>query len=94
MSSRLNNHGRDSRDSFDDYSKFIGNIGNHYLKINHLGFGYRVSDLKAELTVIRNHLTPDFDIVEEKSGDEINNRWFLLNTRETGRFPKSSWFCI
>lgn len=63
---------------FDLYFSFLNKIKNNVTKLNHVGFGYRINSLDLELQIFKNKLLSSFELVEEKSGDPKNNRWFFL----------------
>lgn len=76
--SKLKSKETSSENNFDVYFRFINRIKNNIVKLNHLGFGYPVENVDTELTAYRNRLFGDFTIVEEKSDDMANNRWFFI----------------
>lgn len=86
--SKLKNNGTNNWDNFDLYFKFISRIKNNHIRLNHLGFGYLVSNLEAELIQFKNHLMNDFELVEEASGDKENNRWFFIKHKSDPSVPK------
>lgn len=86
--SKLNNNNQNNWNNFDSFREFVNRIDKHFVKLNHLGFGYRINSLEYELADIRNHLTPDFELVEEKSGDEKNNRWYFIKHKSDRSVPK------
>ncbi len=86
--SKLKNDNKSNRDSFDSYFEFISRIKNNNIRLNHLGFGYRINNLEAELNNFRNHLWNDFELVEEESYDAENNRWFFIKHKIDQSAPK------
>jgi hypothetical protein len=75
-------------DKFEEYFAFIDKIKNNILRLNHLGLGYRVNNIDEELNGYKKYLTEDFELVEEDSGDKINNRWFFVRHKENRSIPK------
>lgn len=88
ISSKLINSGKKDWSNFDQYFKFITTIKNSIIKLNHLGFGYQIDSLEGELTNYKNHLTNDFELVEEQSDDEENNRWYFVKHKIDRSVPK------
>lgn len=73
---------------FHEFLKFIKAINNNIVKLNHLGFGYRVSDINEELKKYQRLLPDGFHIFEERSDDLANNRWFFVKHNTNKLIPK------
>ncbi|MFA5136068.1 MAG: hypothetical protein WC489_01610 [Patescibacteria group bacterium] len=88
MYPKLTSDSKKSWDRFDPYMEFMDRIKDHNVKLNHLGFGYRVHDLGIELDDFKHRLDKDFELLEESSGDEANNRWFFIKHKTDPSVPK------
>lgn len=78
MMSKMESSQKESLDVFDKYFSFIEKIKGHIVKLNHLGFGYKAINIESEIKEYGKHLGNELELVEEDSGDKLNNRWFFI----------------
>ncbi|MFZ6035173.1 MAG: hypothetical protein ACOYUB_03425 [Patescibacteria group bacterium] len=80
--SKLNNQDSSSWDIFEKHFLLLEKIRNNIVRLNHMGFGYKTADIEAEIDKYRKQLPKGFDLVEEDSGDKLNNRWFFIKPND------------
>jgi hypothetical protein len=78
MRPKLSNRNSDDWNFFKEYFSFINQIKKNIIKLNHLGFGYPITNFDLELEAFKQKFPPGFELVEEDSGEAETNRWFFI----------------
>jgi len=78
INKKLINKNHQDWNKFNNYFSFLKRIEGNILKLNHIGFGYKVEDVDKEINEYKKLLPTDYEIREEDSGDLENNRWFFI----------------